>query len=227
MIRPLRNKALEALKWELIGRLGKLLIDLLCATVRIEIEGLEAVQQHVHARRFIVAFWHSRILLLSYVFKRENGVALVSRSEDGEIIARIVERQGHQTVRGSTSKGGLRALAALIKKLRQENRPAVIIPDGPRGPRFVVQPGVVTLARKTGYPILPVSYSAEKMKVFASWDRFVLPYPFTRCRVIFGRPLFVSPDADRSAEAVCRERLEDELVRITTRVDRRFGHDIR
>ncbi len=226
MIRHFTQKTFEAFKLEMIGLAGKLFIDLLFSTIRVETEGFQAVRKLIESRRVIVVFWHSRILLISYLFKGENGVALVSRSEDGEIIARIIERQGHEPVRGSTSKGGLRAMAVLIKKLKEQNRPAVIIPDGPQGPRFKVQPGVITLAKKTGYPVLPISYSAERMKVFASWDRFILPYPFTRCRVIFGNPLTVPEDSDREAEAASRIRLEEEMCRITNRADRLFGHVI-
>jgi len=226
MIRSLQHKTLDAIKWEMIGRLGKLFIDLLFSTTRIEFEEFQVARQFFESRKVIVVFWHSRILLISYLFKGENVVALVSRSKDGEIIARIIERQGHEAVRGSTSKGGLRALATLIKKLKEDGRAAVIIPDGPQGPRFKVQPGVITLARKSGLPILPITYSARKMKVFASWDRFILPRPFTRCRVIFGRPLSVPKDSDRQSDERYRQRLEDEMCRITNRVDRSFGHVI-
>lgn len=226
MIRSLGHHTLEAAKWKAIGCFGKLFIDLLFSTTRIETEGFQAVRLLFESRKVIVAFWHSRILLISYLFKGENGLALVSRSEDGEIIARIIERQGQQAVRGSTSKGGLRALALLIKKMKKENRPTVIIPDGPRGPRFKVQPGIIMLARKTGYPILPISYSAARIKVFASWDRFILPYPFTRCRVIFGRPVAVPGDSKQGTDEVFRKRLEEEMRRITIRADRRFGHVI-
>ena len=115
--------------------------------------------------------------MISYIFSGWDGAILVSRSNDGEIIARILQRQGHETIRGSTAKGGLRALATLIKRLKARPRPGVIIPDGPQGPRFKVQPGVIILAKKTGYPIIPVTYSARWMKVFKSWDRFILPCP--------------------------------------------------
>jgi len=151
---------------------------------------------------------------------------MVSRSDDGEIIARIIEKQGHEAVRGSTGKGGMRALNQIIRKLRERTRPGVIIPDGPQGPRYRVQPGVVLLAKKTGYPIIPVSYSAKKIKVFASWDRFILPYPFTACRMIYGEPLTVPENSDTEKEEAYRLRLENELRRITLKADQYYGHDI-
>jgi hypothetical protein len=102
----------------------------------------------------------------------------------------------------------------------------VVIPDGPRGPRFIVQPGVILLAQKTGYPIVPVSYSARNLWVFNSWDRFVVPRPFTRCRVVYGSPLKVAPDTGRQGIETYRKQLENDLVRLTRNVDRHFGHRI-
>ncbi|MBN1931223.1 MAG: lysophospholipid acyltransferase family protein [Desulfobacterales bacterium] len=214
------------IKWNLIGILGKLFIDLLFFTTRIESVGLENLLPIIQSKKFIFAFWHSRILLVSYIYKNYNGATLVSQSKDGEIIAQILQRQGHQTIRGSTSKGGLRALACLIKEIKGKQKPGAVIPDGPRGPRFKAQPGVITLAKKTGYPILPVSYSAKKIKIFQSWDRFILPYPFTTCRFVYGHPLYVPQAADKDTEKQYLIRLENELCRITCAGDRYFGHNI-
>ncbi|MBW1696302.1 MAG: lysophospholipid acyltransferase family protein [Deltaproteobacteria bacterium] len=212
-------------KWRLIGAFGKWFIDLLFFSTRIESVGLEAVKPVLYSRRVIGAFWHSRILLVSYIFKGWNASILVSASDDGEYIARIIKRQGHKSIRGSTTKSGLRALAAMIRCLNR-GQPGVVIPDGPQGPRFKVQPGVITLAKKTGCAILPISYSARKIKVFNSWDRFILPYPFTTCRIIYGNPIYVPEDADKELESRCQLKLESELRRITEDVDAYFGHII-
>jgi lysophospholipid acyltransferase (LPLAT)-like uncharacterized protein len=226
MLRVLKNPALEEAKWRLIGSLSKLFVDLLFSTVKVEFVEFERVRPFLESRRFIAAFWHSRILMFSYLYKGWNAAILVSRSKDGEFIARLIQKQGHEPIRGSSSRGGLRALSTLIRNLKEKDRTAVIIPDGPQGPRFKVQPGVIMLAKKTGYPIIPVSYSAEKAKIFSSWDRFVLPYPFTRCRVIFGEPVYVPQKADRRIDSKCRQLLEKELCRITMKVDQKFGHRI-
>jgi len=216
-----------SLKWRIAGVLCKGIIDLIFATSRMDVEGEEEARPLLSSRRFIAAFWHSRILGLSYRYQGWNAIALVSRSEDGEIIAQTVRRQGYETIRGSSSRGGLRALSRLIKLLRRSPRPAIIIPDGPRGPRFKVQPGIVLLASKTGYPILPLTYSARRIKVFASWDRFILPAPFNRCRIVFGSPIHVPANADPAALERRRAELETELNRITRETDGRFGHRIR
>lgn len=214
------------LKWQLIGILGKGVIDLLFSTIRIENVGAEPAKELIESGRVIGAIWHSRILAGCYLHRNRNATALVSQSDDGEIIARILHRLGYETVRGSTTRGGLRALAALVRKLKETCQPAVITPDGPQGPRFRVQPGIIALAMKTGYPILPITYSARKAKFFASWDRFMLPFPFTTCRVIYGNPIYVPENADKQLEELCRIRLETELCRITDEADQDYGHTL-
>lgn len=220
------KKGIIEVKWKLVGILGRFIIDLLFFTTRIESIGYEKLKPIFSSRRMICAFWHSRILLPSYLHKGLNAVILVSGSEDGEIIARIVQNQGHETIRGSTTRGGHRAIAGMIKTIKEQRRPGVVIPDGPLGPRFKAQAGVITLAKKTGYPIIPISYSARRIKVFHSWDRFILPYPFTKCRVVYGDPVYVPGEADREEEKRCRFRLEKELRRLTFEADRYYGHNI-
>ncbi len=214
------------LKWWLVGWLGKGLVDLIFKTMRIRVVGLEKARAEIESRRFIFAFWHSRILMASYLFKGWGGVALVSKSKDGEIITQILQRQGQETIRGSTSRHGVRAMAKLIKALKEEIRPGGMVPDGPRGPRFKVQPGIITLAQKTGYPIVPISYSAKRLKVFASWDRFILPHPFNEGCVIYGTPISVAGKLDADGRELHRVRLEEELNRITKTVDHYYGHNI-
>ncbi|MBW2368492.1 MAG: lysophospholipid acyltransferase family protein [Deltaproteobacteria bacterium] len=213
-------------KWRLVGLFGKWVIDGLFCCTPVESVGKEKVESILASKRFILALWHSRILLINYLYKGWNGVALVSRSDDGEIMARVIERQGHESIRGSTGKGGLRALSRQIRCLRQMDRPGLVIPDGPQGPRFKVQAGIITLAQKTGCPIIPISYSARKMKIFNSWDRFILPRPLTRCRVVYGDPVSVPGKASREDLERCRQKLENELCRITNEADGYFGHQI-
>jgi lysophospholipid acyltransferase (LPLAT)-like uncharacterized protein len=226
MMKENKKNFFQEAKWNLVGLLGKSIIDGLFFGTPIDKVGFEKVRSILDSKRFILAFWHSRLLLVNYLFRGWKGVALVSRSDDGEILARIVRQQGHDTVRGSTKKGGLRALAQQIKLLNEADRPAAVIPDGPQGPRFKVQPGVVVLAQKTGCPILPITYSARKMKVFNSWDRFILPRPFTKCRVVYGNPVHVPTTLDQQTFENYRYALEEELCRITTDADQYFGHQI-
>ncbi|MGD9022237.1 MAG: lysophospholipid acyltransferase family protein [Deltaproteobacteria bacterium] len=214
------------LKWWLAGRLGKVVVDLIFSTMRIQVLGFEQVRRLIASRRFIFAFWHSRILMVSYLYKGWGGAILVSKSKDGEATTQILQRQGHHTIRGSTSRHGVPAMTKLIKALREQVRPGVVVPDGPRGPRFKVQPGIITLAQKTGYPIVPISYSARRLKVFGSWDRFVLPYPFGQGCVIYGEPISVPSELDAGSRELYRMKLEDQLNRITKAADQCYGHKI-
>lgn len=213
-------------KWWLIGLLGKNLVNLIGKTVRIRVVDYEKAKAHVESRRFILAFWHSRILLVSYLYQGWGGVALVSSSNDGEITARILQRQGHDTIRGSTSRYAVRSLARLIRALKKDVRPGAVVPDGPRGPRFRVQTGVITLAQKTGYAIVPISYSGKRLKIFSSWDRFILPCPFTHATVMYGMPLSVPAKIDAHQRERYRAILEEEMKRITRYVDSYYGHQI-
>jgi len=225
-MRVKQKNRISDIKWNLVGISGKLLIDLLFNTVKIERQGFERVKPIISSGKVIFAVWHSRMLLVSYLCKGLNGTAMVSSSKDGEIAARIIQRQGHEAVRGSTKKGGLQALSRLIKKVKEKNKPCLIVPDGPQGPRSKVQPGIIILAQKTGYPIVPISYSAKKIKVFASWDRFIFPFPFTKCTAVYGDPVYVPQNADENEEKRCLILLENELNHITSDVDRYYGHNI-
>ena len=221
-----KESRFSEIKLKLVGILGKIFIDLLCFTIRIKQEDLQRVGQLVASDRVIYAIWHSRMLLFSYLVKGRSGVTLVSQSRDGEFATRIINRQGNTVFRGSTTRGGPRAMVKLIRALKEKDRIAMITVDGPQGPRCRVQPGVITLAKKTGYPILAATYSGRRIKVFSSWDRFVLPYPFTTCKVKYGSPLYVPKDADKAEEKRCLLKLEKELNQITDEADAFFGHQI-
>jgi len=220
-----KNDQAAGLKWWLIGWAGKLFIDFLFLFSRIRTIGYDAIEEYVNTRKFIFAFWHSRILLLSHIHRKLNAAIMVSNSADGEIIAQVLQRQGHKTIRGSTRKGGLRALIQQIADMRRHHRPGVVIPDGPQGPRHKVQPGIILLAQKTGAPIIPLTYSCKKQKKFSSWDRFILPFPWTEGVIIYGRPISVPQDADEKVINTCMQTLEIELNRITSQADQHYGHN--
>jgi len=220
-----QKNIISEIKWNLVSIFGKLVIDILFKTIKIEIKGFEKVKPLISSKKVILAVWHSRILLTAYICKGLNGLAMVSKSKDGEIVARIIQRQGHETVRGSTKKGGFNALSILIKKVKEENRLSLIVPDGPQGPKCKVKPGIIILAKKTGHSIVPITYSAKKMKIFGSWDNFILPFPFTKCRAVYGDPIYVPEDADKNKTEKCMLMLENELNRITSDVDGYYGHN--
>jgi hypothetical protein len=160
----------------------------------------------------IFALWHDELFPLTYLHRNEGVVAVVSSSKDGEILARVMERLGFGTVRGSSSRKGLKALLAALKEVRTKGRHVVLTVDGPRGPRHQAKPGAVFLASKAGVPILPVRVRISRAKIFEkAWDRFQLPLPFARCEAIYGEPYQVPEKLDASSLAAEQDRLTKKL----------------
>ncbi len=198
-------------KPELIYALSSLWVK----TLKVEVEFLSAPKFPS-----IVAFWHGRMFLLPFALKEyaEKVAILISRHRDGELIAQIVEKMGFKTVRGSAGKGkgGERAFKEMVK-LIEEGYTVAITPDGPKGPREVAKPGVAKLAIKTGVPVYPLTFSANRKFNLNSWDRFLIPYPFSKCRVILGEP--VNPENFKSEEEL-RKEIELKLKELTEEADR-------
>ncbi|MEK6584376.1 MAG: lysophospholipid acyltransferase family protein, partial [Nitrospirota bacterium] len=147
--------------------------------------------------------------------------ALVSPSTDGEIIARTIRLFGIRTIRGSSYKGGSKAFRELIRVVRDKGRVFITV-DGSRGPVFKVQKGLLHLAKISNMPVLPVTYGAEKALVFKSWDRFIIPHPFTRVVVIYGEPVYVPRDSSEEEIEKKKVELEERLVEMTERADHYF-----
>ena len=200
-----------------IASLGHPLIALLGSTCRWQVEGYEHYAAlRASGRVPIFAFWHGRILGATYFWRNHGIVVMISENFDGEWIARIIRRFGYRTARGSTSRGGPRALVQLRRDIR-DGRPAGFAVDGPRGPARSVQPGAVWLARRCGSPILPFHIEAERYWSARSWDRTQVPRPFSRVAVAIGKPLDVGPDADAAALEAGRAALEASLHRLSDR----------
>src|SRR5688572_13657565 len=161
-----------------IAALGYPLINMLGQTLRWRVEGLQHFDGVLAAGRHpVVAFWHGRILPATFYFRRRDIVVMTSENFDGEWIARIIERFGYGTARGSTSRGGRRALLQLVRDM-QRGRAAGFAIDGPRGPARVAQPGAVWLASVAGQPLLPFHLEASRYWELRSWHRTQLPKPF-------------------------------------------------
>jgi lysophospholipid acyltransferase (LPLAT)-like uncharacterized protein len=204
---------------------GRGLVRALAASLRFREFSAPAVQACWRAGQpLIYTVWHGQILLLPYLYGRRFRIhALTSRSRDGEILSRFVEGFGVHVVRGSSSRGGARALRALARVVRDEDASILIVPDGPRGPRHVAQPGAVMLAKVTGVPMVPVAVGASPRHVLRSWDAFVVPHPFARAAVVFGEPIAVPRDADGDVIEAKRRELEAALQEVTAQADRAAG----
>lgn len=202
---------------------GAWTLRLLDRTVRWRIYAPESTRALLAGERpVILSLWHGRLLMIPTAYlrtgRRQVNV-LVSEHGDGELISRTIAHLGLGSVRGSSRRGALRGMRELIRKARQGSDFA-FTPDGPRGPAFQVQAGVVDFARRTGYPVLPVTFSARGAKEFDSWDRFMVPRPFTRGVVSWGEPHWVEQEAD--TETVRRE-LEADMRELTEEADRLAG----
>jgi lysophospholipid acyltransferase (LPLAT)-like uncharacterized protein len=214
-----------SLKHRLGGDAGRLALDALMATVRFRVEGREQYTALRDAgERVIFALWHGRLLPLTYYHRRQRIAALISRSADGEYIARLVEGWGYGTVRGSSSRGGGAALRALVRQAR-DGWSLAITPDGPRGPRQRLQPGVITAAQLTGLPIVPLAGGCPRAWWPGSWDRFCVPKPFSTVRVLYGEPRRVPREADAAELERHARALEAQLNAMTEEVDRDGGPD--
>lgn len=151
-------------------------------------ETVEIIKKHGPV---LYAFWHSRLLPLSYTHRGRGIVVLVSEHIDGELIAKSIKRLGFGVVRGSTTRGGVKALIGMVEHAKA-GYPLAITPDGPRGPAQKVKPGLIGIAKLANIPIIPVGVDAKKKWVLTSWDRFIIPKPFTTVAVVFGEPINIS-----------------------------------
>jgi len=207
----------------IIPSVGMVIIYLLGMTYRKKIEGGE-IEQSLFAQGIppIYALWHGRLFYWSYFYRGQGRIhCLVSPSSDGEIIASLLRLFGLNVIRGSSFKGGTKAFRGLIRTVKGGNS-AAIIADGSRGPALKVQEGVIHLAMLTGAPILPISYGAERAVFLKSWDRFMIPWPFSRVVVIYGDPVYVRRDLTEDQLEEKRLELEQRLNEITKRADGYF-----
>jgi hypothetical protein len=192
---------------------------LLESTIRwVELNPQPARSLWAGGGRVILVFWHNRMLMAPFFYRGRGLKILISRHADGELIARVMARFDFGTVRGSTRRRGVEAFRDLLRSVEQ-GWDIVITPDGPRGPRYQVQAGVIELARRTGLAVLPVTYSTAHRFECPSWDGFVIPRPFTRGVFIWGSPQFISGGAGGPEREAARVRLEATLRRMTDWAD--------
>jgi len=183
----------------------------LFATCRLSFGGYENIRRlEEQGRSFIAAFWHYSIFYTLHYSRFRSWAAMVSASRDGEYIARIMQGMGVQPVRGSRSKRGLAALKEMEKYIGQGMNGAIVA-DGSQGPPLIVQAGVILLASRSGAPILPTAWGADRYITFGSWDRTVLPKPFAKIHMCMGEPLEVPPKLKSGDIEKYRLELEKRL----------------
>jgi len=214
----LQAAAIAALGYPVVAALGH--------TLRWRVEGLEHLEAIVASgRQPVMAFWHGRILPATFYFRRRGIVVITSEHFDGEWIARIIERFGYGTARGSTTRGGRKAMLQLVRAMKA-GRPAGFTVDGPRGPARVAQPGAVWLASATGNPLLPFHLEASSFWSVRSWDRTQIPKPFATVALVVDEPMEVVPDATDEQIETSRAELTSRLVALETRAHQLLGSDV-
>jgi lysophospholipid acyltransferase (LPLAT)-like uncharacterized protein len=180
-----------------VAWLGAMLVRSLCATLHWELVKSPSVPLAPLLERdsLLFAFWHNRLFVSTEFYRKYfpqgRGIALVSRSRDGDFFSRLIHALGFGTARGSSSKGGSAALRELLRLLKNEKADIGITPDGPRGPKYEVQSGIIQLAQMSGKGILVWSIEYDRKWELKSWDRFQIPQPFARARVRIEDPIHV------------------------------------
>ena len=200
-----------------IAGLGYPLINALGHTLRWRVEGMHHYDAIVASgRQPVMAFWHGRILPATFYFRGRGIVVITSENFDGEWIARIIERFGYGTARGSSTRGGRKAMVQMVRAMKA-GKPAGFTLDGPRGPARVAQPGAVWLAGATGNPLLPFHLEAASAWTLRSWDRTQIPKPMTSVALVIGEPIDVAVEATDEELESARRTLEAKLAELERR----------
>jgi lysophospholipid acyltransferase (LPLAT)-like uncharacterized protein len=197
---PDKSSLSRRIRVGLITAIGGLVLRVLGSTWRVRRVGNESFDM-LRARNepFIVVFWHGEIVPVTWVHRRSGIAPLISRHADGEVIARIVEGLGYRTVRGSTTRGGVRALLETAQYVN-DGITVGFTPDGPRGPRHVFAPGALIVAQRTGRPIVALGATASRAWRLKSWDRHLVPKPFATVTIRYSGPEYVLAADAREAE---------------------------
>lgn len=206
--------------------LGRLLLGLVGATWRLDIEGQDLLRRVIAEKKpHILSFWHDRTVLAAYFLSRHavrRGLEitlLASRSRDGELVSRLVAAWGVETVRGSATRGGREALRGIYRAITQKGSSPLIVPDGPQGPSYTFKAGAAVLAQMSGAPILLLGFAADRAWRLRSWDRLIIPKPFARVKVVLAEPEFLAKNLAGETFEAERTRLEAALVALTQRAE--------
>jgi lysophospholipid acyltransferase (LPLAT)-like uncharacterized protein len=199
------------------SRLGPLALLILGRTWRVQVIGWEGIQRVMALRAPLVMItWHGRMIVPTWHMRKRRLVAMISRHRDGEMVTRLVERLGYETVRGSSTRGGAEAALEILDRVKA-GQIAAMICDGPRGPIYRMKPGAPFLALRAAAFVIPATFAAEKAWIFKSWDRFQVPKPFSRVHLLYGEP--IPPQDPQTDLDQFTQTLEDALNDLTSRAD--------
>jgi lysophospholipid acyltransferase (LPLAT)-like uncharacterized protein len=192
---------------------GYCFIRLIGPTLRVDVSREEGAEKTLDERPLITSFWHACIIPSTYIFRNFGVRVMSSNSYDGEYMGRIIRKFGFVAVKGSSSRNAVRALLGLRRAL-QEGWTVAFSLDGPRGPRYKVKPGPVALARSAGVPLSMFHIAVEHAWVLNTWDRLIIPKPFSRVLLRFGNLIPVPADATDEDLERYQQQLQDSLDRV-------------
>jgi lysophospholipid acyltransferase (LPLAT)-like uncharacterized protein len=208
----------------ILSRFAYWIVRCVGATFRIKVLNFEPIAALEGGK--VMCGWHGRSLIASILYRKRGYWVIISKSKDGDIQTHVFTKLGFKVIRGSTGRGGERALIEAIRELRRGETLA-ITPDGPRGPTKVVQGGVMMMAKKSGAWLVPCGVSAKPRTLFKSWDRYMLPWPFAKCLLNFGPPMKVPADAtDEEVERI-RLHFESEITRLEAEAEKMLGFAVK
>ena len=207
----MRSAGLDRTGSALLSLTGRHVLQALFRTLHVERTGHHVLPRlGKEGTPVIFVFWHGRLLPLIHVHRHQGTVVLVSEHRDGDHVARLIHHFGFGTVRGSSTRGGVRGLKGLVRAART-GRDLAITPDGPRGPNRELKLGALTVARVTGFPLVPVGVGITSAWRIRSWDGLLVPKPFSTVRVAYGLPTFVPRNADQARVDEVAASLERSL----------------
>lgn len=197
----------------LIPSLVGVIMRLWFATCRIRIYGTENIPQRGKENKepVIASFWHHSIVFILYILRKYDATVLVSASSDGEYLTRLAEHFGYNSLRGSKNKKGVQALKELLRTIQNVGSCALVA-DGSQGPPLVMQSGALLLASRSGRPIIPIAWSASQYITLRSWDRLVIPKPFSEIHHFYGTPIYIPFGIKGEALEPYRQKVEQELL---------------
>ena len=221
-----RRRVFRRIRNSIVGLIGPLVLRAWIGSLRVRLIGCDPRKAPIPygSECAIYTFWHQRMLVLAGLYRNSDMLVLISEHGDGEMIARVIERQGMLPVRGSTTRGGTRATLEIMKKLRdlKGEMNLGITPDGPRGPRHTFQKGAIYLASRTGLPIYPLVAASKRQTKLRTWDAFVLPWPFARTILHLGAGFRVPASLDHETLESVRADAERRLRDLTEQTERDF-----
>lgn len=194
-------------------------VNILCKSIRIRYSNLNIIESLENQNKnFVLAFWHGNMLVPWFQFRNKDIVALISKSKDGDLLAKLLRHWKYQVVRGSSSNGGNTALGIMVDYAKNKSSVAVT-PDGPKGPRFKFKAGAVITAKKSGIPLVLVAAGIKRKRILHSWDYFEIPKLFSEVNIYFSEPIFIDSKLSYDGTSKVIKDCENTLSELSSKAN--------